>query len=686
MQRNGEKMKKIVMLLLIFTFCLISFSIYAENQNKTTKKVFPSGVCPPFYLKDESGNVIDPVHNINANKPYSPKQTCGTTGCHDYNKITEGFHFMQGKGEKVPEWMAKRYNWVSFPGNYGGNWCSPAPLYRQLAQKKNNNPRTIDMTSFEFVTATCGYCHPGGGPLEYDREGNRYDEYMKKKGMKSGGDNGFDGDYYKARWIETGVIEADCLICHMPEYSFKERNKQIDNLNFKWAATAGSGIAKVEGSIKEGKPVKVIYDKSKFNDDGTLSLHIVKEPRNTACLNCHAKPGWKKRGASFSTRTDVHIRAGLKCVDCHPAGSKALDKRIQGKEVHQIGKGDDPSGHVRDDLDNTMLDCNDCHTTGYLGAPIPKHRGFPLHHFEKIACQTCHIPLRYVKSAQVQVSDVFNKGPKIYPPPKKIWTFYDQNMNYWNHYGELAMFTKEDQPTTPFSPVLIRYKGKIYPGNRVHSAWPGIWEEGKPGLNQPFMKDIFTMWELHNKDPKRYYSELSKIVDDNGDGVPEVNKPEEIDAIINSVTQYLKDTGFDLTNRKVVWVYNDRVYFSGNKWETLPKYNYEASPYASVYKYSHDVAPAKAALGVKGCSDCHSKNSPFFFAEVVEYPFGKDGKPVTIKQADLLGYKKVPRPSEPWAYWTGVFFKYLTIIVMAGLIIHMLLDVFRYYKKRKTEK
>jgi len=163
----------------------------------------------------------------------------------------------------------------------------------------------------------------------------------------------------------------------MPEYSFKERNKQIDNLNFKWAATAGSGIAKVEGSIKEGKPVKVIYDKSKFNDDGTLSLHIVKEPRNTACLNCHAKPGWKKRGASFSTRTDVHIRAGLKCVDCHPAGSKALDKRIQGKEIHQIGKGDDPSGHVRDDLDNTMLDCNYCHTTGYLGAPIPKHRGVP---------------------------------------------------------------------------------------------------------------------------------------------------------------------------------------------------------------------------------------------------------------------------------------------------------------------
>ena len=43
-------------------------------------------------------------------------------------------------------------------GNYG-NWCSPAPLYRQLAPKKNANARGIDMTSFDFVTATCGTCH-----------------------------------------------------------------------------------------------------------------------------------------------------------------------------------------------------------------------------------------------------------------------------------------------------------------------------------------------------------------------------------------------------------------------------------------------------------------------------------------------------------------------------------------------
>lgn len=672
---------KHVIIALSILITLSALTLYAENLKEPEEKPNPSGVCPPFYLKDEVGNIIDPIHNINADKPYSPKQTCGSKNCHDYNKITEGFHFTQGKGEKVPELFAKRYNWVSSPGNYGGTWCSPAPLYRQLAPKKNDNSRMIDMTSFDFIIATCGYCHPGGGPLEYDREGNRYDEYMKKRGMKSGGENGLDGDYFKARWIETGVIEADCLLCHMPEYNFKERNKQIDNLNFKWSATAGSCFGKVEGSIKDNKPVKVTYDISRFDEKGMVSPHIVVEPRNSTCLHCHGKPGWKKRGASFSQRTDVHIRAGLRCVDCHPAGSNAKDKRIKGKELHQIGKGDDPSGHVRDDLDNTMIECSYCHSNGYLGAKIAKHEKFPPHHFEKISCQTCHIPWRYVKSAQVQVSDVFNPAPKISPPPKRIWTFYDQDMNFWNHYGELNMFTKEDQPTNPFRPVLIRYKGKIYPANRVHSAWPGIVEEGKPGLNQPFMKDVFMMWQIHNEDHLKY-PELSKIIDDNGDGVPEVNKPEEIDAIIISIRQYLIDTKYDLTEKKVVWVLNDKLFYSGSEWEKIPKYDYEASPYASVYKYSHDVAPANSALGSKGCSDCHSKDSHLFFANVVVYPFVEDGRPVTIKQAELLGYKEIPHEKRPLTYWTGVFFKYLAIIVMGGLIIHMLLDAWRYYKKR----
>jgi len=87
-----------------------------------------SGVCPPFYLYDEDGNIIDPVKGINADKPYSPKQTCGK--CHDYEKITRGFHFQQGKDEIPSETFSECYQWVSSLGNYGGTWCSPAPLQK----------------------------------------------------------------------------------------------------------------------------------------------------------------------------------------------------------------------------------------------------------------------------------------------------------------------------------------------------------------------------------------------------------------------------------------------------------------------------------------------------------------------------------------------------------------------------
>ncbi|HUM33558.1 MAG TPA: hypothetical protein PLQ08_11520 [Bacteroidales bacterium] len=427
------------------------------------------------------------------------------------------------------------------------------------------------------------------------------------------------------------------MLCHFPEYDYKTRNKHLLLWNFKWMATAGSGLAKVDGSVKDSIEVTVHYDLSKFDKDGKVSLHLVREPRNETCLNCHSKPMWKKRGASFIAFTDVHIAKGLICVDCHVAGSMATDERIRGKEVHQFGKGDDPSGYVRNDLDNTIRTCNDCHLKGYLNAPIAKHEWLPSFHLEELSCQACHIPERKVKSALVQVSDVFNPGTKISPPSKYIWTFYDQNMNYWNHYGELSQYTAKDQPTDRFITQYAKYKGKIFPVNPVHSAWPAIYTKGEKGLHQPRMKDVYDMWMLHKKDNKKY-PELSKIIDDNNDSIPEINRPEEIEAFINSVTELLNNLGYDMKNRQVVWVFNDRMYFNGTEYENLEKEIYESSPYASVYKYNHDVFPAKAALGSKGCTECHSLSSENMFnRKIVKYPFGEDGKPVFEPQYVRLG-------------------------------------------------
>jgi thiosulfate reductase cytochrome b subunit len=352
----------------------------------------------------------------------------------------------------------------------------------------------------------------------------------------------------------------------------------------------------------------------------------------------------------------------------------ASDARIRGREVHQFGKGDDPSGWVRNDLDNTVRSCESCHTDGTLGAPIARHSWLPPLHLDRIACATCHIPRRYTKAALVQASDVFNAAPRITPPPKRIWAFYDQDMKFWNHYGELDLFTVKDQPVNEFRPTLIRYKGKIFPANRVHSSWVGFEEDGKPGLNQLFMKDFYSMWLQHKNDPSKY-PQLARIRDDNGDGMIEVNRPEEIDALLAATRAYLAATGFPLEGRRLVYVSDDRKYSSAAMFEVLPHEPYEATPYASVYKYSHNVLPAKAALGAGGCKDCHAADSAFFFAPVVRYPFGPDGKPVYAAQHDIIGYDGSPREYGGVVAATQTFFRWLTVIVIGGMLIHIVLDI-----------
>ena len=635
-------MKQLLGSIVCFTL-MASFPCWAEQvkpdqpPESTERGAWIPGVCPPFPLRDESGRVINPRTGENADQPYSPKQTCGV--CHDYEKITQGYHFTQGRGEPPTPTQQARCNWAISPGNFGGNWCSPAPLYRYLSPKQNTSPAVIDMTAFTFFTSPCGTCHPGGGPAEYDRDGKRYDQWMKdpQSGFTPGGDNNLDGDYYKAFWSETGVLEADCLLCHLPEYNYTERNRQLAAWNFRWAAAAGAGFATVKGSVQKKESVTLSYNVDLFAEDGTLDLHIVREPRNEACLNCHAQPGWKKRGSNFSLRTDVHLRAGLKCVDCHPAGSSATDPRIAGKEMHEIAKGDDPGGLIRNDLDDTVVSCQDCHATGKMGAPIARHLWLPPLHLENIACQTCHIPERMVMPIEVQASDVYNSAPKIDQPAKRLWTFYGPDWKFRNHYGFLHMMGYEDKPTEVFRPKLVRYKGKIYPANQVHSAWPGIEIEGQTALMQPRMSDIVKMWTSHFQDPKKNFPELAKIKDDNNDGIPEVNTAEEIDALISSVTDMLKSIDYPLDGKRVVWVMDDRVYRSGKEYCTMEKEPWEKSPFANVHKYSHDILPAKAAIGTNGCTDCHRPDSSFFFAPVLVHLFDEHARPVVEPQYVQLG-------------------------------------------------
>jgi hypothetical protein len=166
--------------------------------------------------------------------------------------------------------------------------------------------------------------------------------------------------------------------------------------------------------------------------------------------------------------------------------------------------------------------------------------------------------------------------------------------------------------------------------------WVGFEEQGKPGLNQLFMKDFFSMWMQHRNDPAKF-PKLSLIRDDSGDGMIEVNRPEEIDALLESTAEFLKATSFPMQGRRLVYVSDDRVYYSGKDFHKVAKESHEATPYASVYKYSHNVLPARAALGANGCIDCHSRKASFFFGRVLDRPFTENGPSSWIPNYQILG-------------------------------------------------
>ena len=53
--------------------------------------------CPrKIYLRDENGDIITPQSTA----PYSPRQTCGLSDCHDYEKIVKATTSLKAGGKR----------------------------------------------------------------------------------------------------------------------------------------------------------------------------------------------------------------------------------------------------------------------------------------------------------------------------------------------------------------------------------------------------------------------------------------------------------------------------------------------------------------------------------------------------------------------------------------------------------
>ena len=278
---GGPALKKIVILLLTVSVILLFSLLYPgsiPSQDSFHKAII---------LRGFDGNLL----TVESKIPYSPRKTCG--GCHDYDQITNGYHFQQGRTDGagkivISDTFDPKVPWNLSSGMYGRYTVASMNL-SQLSKKMNLSPSEIDKSSFSFVQA-CGGCHPGGGWSEHDRRGHLYyDEESKKFGYEdSGGSPLLDGDYTpfnngnaddRAPWDQSGVSEADCFFCHLKGYLWKEREATLRGKFFKYGPTVGAGWADIKLSHDESgnskvDEVTVDYTKKEVADLKILTFRL----------------------------------------------------------------------------------------------------------------------------------------------------------------------------------------------------------------------------------------------------------------------------------------------------------------------------------------------------------------------------------------------------------------------------
>ncbi len=548
--------------------------------------------------------------------PYSPKKTCGA--CHDYNLITRGYHFQQGRTDGtgkivVSDTYDSTYPWNLSSGMYGKlSMAYPNPV--QLAKKTNPHLSEIDKSSFFFVQ-NCGSCHPGGGWSEYDRKGHLYyDETNKIFGYEIAGDNPLiDGDYtpfnngetiFRAPWDRSGVYEADCLVCHLKGYQWKERESALKRRFFRFGPTVGAGWTTLNLSEDQSKnpvadEIEVDYTKKEVADFENLHLQIVRRPPDENCWSCHALYGERKKGYDWSLETDIHKAKGMDCVSCHP-----------GNKEHNFAKGNSIQQTVRDDLDNTMNSCEDCHYKRKdRRAPRYRHPFSPKH-MRRIACQTCHLPYRSMPAELVY--DHTSGDTQVYETSK----FLSSN--------PLDPKPAHDEPRPEiWYPAFREFKGKIVPVKPAIAIYWGDLDE-KTNVVKPI-----PLWKI---------KELKKppLKDDDGDGIPEVNSLDEIRSFLIALRG--KDRFKNPIANIPVLIKGGFLYRLDKK-EGVEKIQHDQAQSID-FSLNHNIRSGSLAIGVRGCKSCHAKNSPFFLRKVLVDPYDEKGKPVYMEAWERMGIDK----------------------------------------------
>lgn len=547
-------------------------------------------------------------------RPYSPRNTCGR--CHDYETISHGWHF-------------NAFDSTAYSGRDGEPWiwtdartATQLPLtYRDWTH--SFHPDQAGLSAWA-MTQKFGARIPGGGLGEPEGEAAE-----------------------TGRWNLTGAMEIDCLACHAVDgvYDMNARREQIEKQNFSFAPTAALRLGQVSGDvsrIKDGsdptddavkkKLPTITYDARKFSIDGTMFIDLVRQPTSNACYQCHSQRTVGADGIDqrWMHDEDVHLRAGMDCVDCHRNG---ID--------HDIVRGFEGQTHA-DVTAIETLSCTGCHLgtdgdavvsslSGRLGSPKPLHEGLPPVHFEKLSCTACH------------------SGPVPREEAIRMMTSLAHGL------GEKGHRTGSELPAMLANVFKPGADGRVHP----HKAmWPAYWATmQEDGSLQPI-------------DPESVYQWTRKSLRVRKDFVEEVKADEFAAKVSAALAAIEKET----SSTSAVYVSSGKVYAIDRENEDSLREldSFDPADVGMIaWPMAHNVRPAGWSLGVKGCTECHADDGLIFASTVTPIgPVDGDGEKITM--ASLQGVDHFERMAWNQMFSGRATFKYFiggSIALLGGVLI-----------------
>jgi hypothetical protein len=565
-------------------------------------------------LFDGEGAPIRPDVD-NPVRPMSQRKTCGY--CHNYDKISAGWHFSAGEpntpaGRPGEPWILTDVaTGTQLPVTARG-W---AGTYK---------PEQVGLTAWQMML-TFGRNWPGGGVGE-----------RRPIGAADPG----------GRWEVSGNLEVNCLACHNADFRQDQNHfaEHVARQNFRWAGTAASGLAFVEGNVKglpsnfdpewntqpdlPGWVPRVHYDRSRFNFKNEVFFDVPGGGTADRCYTCHtAFTVDAQRPQEWQQYKDVHLAKGMACGDCHRNG---LDHRItrnyEGDPTPGAAERSCRSCHMGDESARRV----DLRKGGHLAAPRARHLGIPRVHMEKLSCTACHAgPMPAEKPLLVQTSMAHGLG-----------------------YHAMALGPN----SAPYIQQPVFAKGPDGKRAPHRALWPSFWarlDGAKVRPLTPAQVIDATGW-------------LYRV----GEGrKPKAPDEEKIARTLGILAEKAPGAG------RSVYVTGGKVYHAENgKLSEMdsPAGDAAAKPY--LWAMGHDVRPAAQSLGsggADGCVQCHSADSGFLFGRVAAMGVADLGAPALHAMSEFsgadAGYQRLFASSfvfRPWLKLTGFTFSGVILLVL----------------------